>query len=119
MGARKAPIPELSPGEVALISPKYAQFVQHFSEADANRVLQSGSHLRERTRKTDYFIDCVAVAVAYDCFTTYHDEHGFESPSEEYLTWTRDNIPFAEYLGDKNSPVEGYKKKFKALDLYR
>ncbi|QGF20298.1 hypothetical protein SEA_SIXAMA_119 [Gordonia phage Sixama] len=125
MPAKKERIPELSFEEIAAVSSTCTKFVEHFSAADAARIVQSGWHVRERPRMSDPFVDCLAVAVAYDCLTEYHGVHGFERPSDEYLTWIKSNVLFEEYISKSkdetipNSLLDGYKKKFESLGLYR
>lgn len=110
--ARKDDPVELSPEEVAKISPKYQEFATAFSEADANQVLTAGSHRRDRLKGADWFVDCLVVAISYECFTAHRDDHKFSAPSEDYLAWVEANVDFSEYQlpGDM---MELYKKKFK------
>ena len=112
--------PELTLAE-AVASPTYQKFREAFGEHDAKQVLVAGAHWRERDRLSDCFVDCLAVAVAYECFTEFRVQHKFSAPSESYLRWIREEVSFAEYINEtlKESPLNKYKKTFKTLDLYR
>lgn len=108
---------DLQYDQVSAISAIYNDFAAAFSEHDAKQVLTAGAHSRERVRGTDYFVDCLVVAIAYDCFTTFSESHGFSHTSDEYFTWIRNMIKgnaftFEEYKNQKNSALDSFKKKF-------
>lgn len=102
---------ELTPDEVKDISPLYRQFAAEFGTSDANQVLLGGAHHRTREKLDDWFADCVVVAIAYDCFTTFHEEHGFAASSEDIQAWVKKNIEMEKYKDAKT--VKTFKKKFK------
>ncbi|AKJ72588.1 hypothetical protein PP301_gp050 [Gordonia phage GMA2] len=124
MATRRVIEPEKTPEEVASISATYRQFVADFGESDANQVLTAGSHWRERARLSDYFVDCLAVGIAYGCFTEFRDKHGFRRTVDEYVDWMKKYVDFDEYRADtykgeelKESPLKIYKKTFAAHGL--
>lgn len=113
--------PELTADEVEQVSPVFRAFKEAFGTSDTEQILTSGAHDRERPRLTDYFVDCLVVAVAYNCFTQFHDQHGFNRPTSEYLEWIKSNngslFTISEYENAKGSGVMQYKRKFKSLGL--
>lgn len=109
--------PELSYDEAMSASSIMSKFEAEFGEHDTRQVLTAGAHNVERLRLTDYFVDCLTVAVSYECFSTFKIDHEFSRPTEEYIDWIRENVSFEEYQNIKESPVDVYKKKFESLDL--
>ena len=117
MAGKKVYPVELSAEQVSQISNTYNDFRTKFGEEDARQVLTAGAHSRERARKSDYFVDCLAVAIAYDCFTEFSESHRFSSTADEYFAWISGMISsnvftFKEYQNQKNSVLDSHKKKF-------
>lgn len=105
--------PDLPATEVEMSSQTYRDFKASFGQTDAEQVLAAGSHDRERPRLDDYFVDCLAVAIGYDCFTKFHDHHGFNHPTDVYTDWIKTHVDFSPYADVKSSCVVRFKKKFK------
>lgn len=112
MPAPKADPAEPTLEEVVVSSQAYHAFVAAFGEEDAQRVLDCGLHHRTRPRLTDPFVDCLVIAVGYDCLTDYHDTHGFEAPGRQILDWIKSNIDIEPYA-DLGDVMDVFKQKFK------
>lgn len=115
---------ELSLDQVKTISVSCRLFCDKFGDEDAQRVLDAGSHSRDRSRGEDYFVDCLAIAIAYECFSTFNADHGFSSSAELYMAWISEmieseTISFEPYLDMKASHVLSYIKKFKSSNFLR
>lgn len=118
MAPRRTYPPELPASEVEKVSSTFRSFKEKFGEHDAEQVLTAGAHMRERTRTDDWFTDCLVVAIAYECFNTFHKEHAFEHDTDDYIDWIRDNVDLDSHReAEENSVMKDYHKKFKALKL--
>lgn len=117
--ARKEYLPERSVDEVESESPMFRKFKAQFGARDAEEILKCGAHMRERTHRDDWFVDCIVVAVVYECMTTYHTKHEFGSPSEDYFEWIKQHVDFSSHLDDSEGAtvLTGSRKKFASLGL--
>jgi len=108
---------ELTPADVAQISPLYNAFVAELGEHDAAIILHCGGHRKDRARLTDYLTDCVIVAISYECFTTFHANHGFANPTNVLRSWINTNVDFSAYTAAElpGDMMDAYKKTFKAF----
>ena len=111
MPAKKQYPEELPADQVEKISPAYRDFKAFFGENDAKQVLVGGAHNRERERKSDYFVDCLVVAIAYDCFTTFNEMHQFTKDSHDYFNWIANKISIGQ-ISFEEYDNQTYKKKF-------
>lgn len=102
---------ELTPEQVADISPLYHMFAARFGEEDANQMVYAGAHHRTREKKDDWFADCVIVAIAYECFTTHRLDHGFQAQPEDIEQWIKKFVPISQYADGKT--VAAFRKKFR------
>lgn len=112
MPARVSYPDDLTPTQVAEQSPLYRKFVEDFSEQDGLSMLESASHRPDRPRLDDYFADCIVVAIAYNCFTTYRERHAFFASTTDVTDWIKANVDFKPYAAIAGEMVDTYKKAF-------
>lgn len=111
MPAAKADPIELTFSEVQETSLVCSKFADHFSVEDAKTVVNCGLHHRTRQRLEDPFVDCLVIGIAFDCFTTFREHHGFTASSEAIRQWIIAHVDLEPYRdGDV---MTNFKSKFK------
>lgn len=109
---RAAPVERLTNLDLTGISPTFDDFVAHFGHDNAIAMVKCGLHRVERPEKHDPFLDCVNVAISYQCLTVYYGHDGFTADKDLVQDWVRKNFPFETYDADDDSMSKNFKKTF-------
>lgn len=110
---RKAPEERLTDLNLSAVSPTFNDFAAQFGLNDAIAMTRCGLYRVDRPEKDDPFLDCVNVAISYDCLTVYYEHNGFTSDKNAVRDWVRKMFPFEKYDIDDDSMSKVFKKTFK------
>lgn len=95
------------------VSEAFRSFEDKFGLHDAVTMARCGLFRVDRPEKEDPFLDCVNVAIAYECLTVYYELNGFQSDPSEVREWVKENFPFELYAQDDDAMSNNFKETFK------
>lgn len=109
----KTPVERLSDLNLTDISPTFRDFSDKFGLHDAVTMTRCGLYRVDRPETDDPFLDCVNVAIAYECLTVYHGLNGFTSDPTAIQLWVKENFPYEKYHQDEDAMSKAFKNTFK------
>ncbi|MDD2326528.1 MAG: hypothetical protein PHW63_11140 [Alphaproteobacteria bacterium] len=109
----KAPEERLTDLNLHEISPYFRDFMDKFGLHDAVTMTRCGLYRVDRPEKNDPFLDCVNVAIAYECLTVYYGLNGFKSDPSDVQNWVKENFPYDLYHEDDDAMSNVFKATYK------
>lgn len=95
-------------------SATFDDFAAKFGIENAIAMTRCGLHRIDRPETDDPFMDCINVAISYDCLTVYYGHDGFTSDPSAVQEWVREHFPLDKYSDGDDAMPKVFKKTFQS-----